>query len=122
MDFIKAQFTKIPHIAPRNLSESTVLITGSNTGLGFETAKELLKSRPQRLIIACRDVNKGNAAKKILDASKEQDTSIEVRELDQSSFESVQSFARGLEGQKVDIAILNAGEYLSFRLERITTI
>ena len=80
MDFIKAQLSKIPAITPVNLSACTVLITGSNTGLG-------------------------------LDKSKAASTEIEVRKLDQGSFASVLSFAKGLKGDRVDLAILNAGEF-----------
>ena len=110
MDFFRAQFTKIPHLLPVDLSKSTVLITGANAGIGFEAAREILGSRPARLIVAVRDLEKGNAAKRSLAASGSvAATSIEVRELDQASFQSVRSFAKGLEGQRIDIAILNAG-------------
>jgi len=109
MDFFKAQFTKIPRVAQVNLSASTVLVTGANTGLGLEAAREIVKSKPRRLILAVRNVDKGNAAKKALETAKGGDTSIEVRKLDQASFASVQAFAKDLEGEPIDIAILNAG-------------
>ena len=110
MDFLKAQFTKIPHITPTNLSSSTILITGANAGIGFEAAKEVLKSQPKRLILAVRNLERGNNAASELSKFKSESTEIDVRHLDQSKFSSVQAFANELKGQKVDIAILNAGE------------
>jgi NAD(P)-dependent dehydrogenase (short-subunit alcohol dehydrogenase family) len=110
MDFFRAQFTKIPQIVPINLSTSTVLITGANSGIGFETAREVLRSKPKRLILAVRSLERGNTASSELAKVKSPSTEIDVRQLDQSSFSSVKVFAEGLSGQKVDIAILNAGE------------
>jgi NAD(P)-dependent dehydrogenase (short-subunit alcohol dehydrogenase family) len=111
MDFFKAQFTKIPQINPVNLSNSTILITGANAGIGFEAAREILKSKPKRLILAVRSLERGNSAASELAKVKAASTEIDVRQLDQSSFSSVKAFADGLNGQKVDVAILNAGTW-----------
>ena len=111
MEFIKAQLTKIPRVPPVDLSASTVLITGANTGIGFEAARESLYSKPQRLIIAVRDMEKGEAARAELEKLRSPTTKLDVRRLDLSSFDSVQKFAKGLEGERVDVAILNAGEH-----------
>jgi NAD(P)-dependent dehydrogenase (short-subunit alcohol dehydrogenase family) len=40
-----------------NMAGKTALITGANTGLGFETAKVLAANNAQ-VIIACRNVDK----------------------------------------------------------------
>ncbi|TEY85262.1 hypothetical protein BOTCAL_0015g00510 [Botryotinia calthae] len=111
MDFLRAQFTKIPKLKLVNLSKSTILITGANAGLGLEAAREILLSKPERLILAVRDVEKGNVAKKELQNGMTSSTQIDVHKLDHSSFRSVQNFVKGLEGQRVDIAILNAGTW-----------
>ncbi|MCJ1246126.1 hypothetical protein MMC30_003331 [Trapelia coarctata] len=109
MEFIRAQRTRIPPVTPVNLASSTVLITGANAGLGFEAAGEVLQSKPKRLILAVRNMEKGNAAKAELEKAKDASTNIEVRKLDQQSFESVRSFVKDLKGERVDFAILNAG-------------
>ena len=109
MEFIRAQRTRIPRITPADLSNYTVLITGSNTGLGLEAAREFLKSRPCRLILAVRNMEKGKVAKAELEKTTKGQTKIEVRKLDQGSFESVRYFVNDLRGERVDFALLNAG-------------
>ena len=109
MEFIRAQRTKIPQILPTNLSNKTVLITGSNAGLGLEAAREILSHNPGRLILAVRNLEKGNAVRKQLDEIKAASTAIEARTLDQSSFASVRAFVKGLNGERIDFALLNAG-------------
>lgn len=58
-----------------SLRGKTFLITGANCGIGFETAKALVK-RNARVIFACRDVE--NAKKAIADIRKEQRTGGEM--------------------------------------------
>ncbi len=48
-----------------NLRDKTYIITGSNTGIGFEVAKSLLKMNA-RVVLACRSVDRANEAKKAL--------------------------------------------------------
>ena len=110
MEFIRAQRTKIPQIVASNLSNKTVLITGSNAGLGFEAARAVLSHKPGRLILAVRDLEKGNVARAELEKSKAASTIIETRKLDQSSFSSVRAFVKELNGDRIDVALLNAGK------------
>ena len=44
-----------------DLGGKTALVTGANTGLGFETAR-LLAEKGARVLIACRSKDKGIAA------------------------------------------------------------
>ena len=111
MDFLKAQFTKIPRITPTNLSYKTVLITGANSGLGLEAARDLLHSKPERMILAVRNIERGEAAAKELNQTKAPTTTIDVLKLDQESLESVHNFADNLKGKPIDIAVLNAGTW-----------
>ncbi|KAF7943658.1 uncharacterized protein EAE97_005729 [Botrytis byssoidea] len=109
MDFLKAQFTKISKLKLVNLSKSTLFITGADSGLGLESAREILLSKPERLILAVRDIKKGNVTNKELQNEMMLSIQIDVHKLDRSSFLPVQNFVKGLEGQRIDIAILNAG-------------
>lgn len=109
MDLFRSQFTKIPKLKPVNLSKSTVLVTGANGGLGLEAEREIHLSKPERLILAVRGLEKGKFAQKELENPMISSTQIDIRKLDRSSFRSVQNFAKELEVQRVDIAILDAG-------------
>ena len=41
---------------------NTAIITGGNTGLGFECARALAETRDWHVVIACRDAEKGREA------------------------------------------------------------
>lgn len=110
MDFLRAKCTEIPPITPVNLSHATFLITGANAGIGLEIAREILNSQPKRLILAVRSVERGQSAASELAQAMRPGTKIDVMKLDQSSFASIKTFADELRGQRVDIAILNAGK------------
>ena len=73
------------------LDGKTVIVTGSNTGIGKETAKDLT-NRGARVIMACRNLEKANiAAEDIRKFIK--NGSIRVMKLDLASFASVRKFA-----------------------------
>lgn len=101
----------------RDLTGATGIVTGSNTGLGYYACEQLLSLDLSHLILAVRDVKKGEAAKaSLLSVNDLQDRShkpqVEVWELDMMSYESILSFCRRVkmaEGLKIDFAILNAG-------------
>ncbi|KAK8108350.1 short-chain dehydrogenase reductase family [Apiospora sp. TS-2023a] len=89
----------------------TVVITGSNTGLGKEAARHFARLGAQRLILAVRNVESGEAAKRDILESTNAATDIQVWPLDMASYASVQSFAArvGSDLDRVDIFIANAG-------------
>jgi retinol dehydrogenase 12 len=102
-----------------DLRGRTVIVTGSNGGLGLEAAKRFYAMNPARLILAVRTISKGEDAKKtILEAGKKEgphgtvngETSIEVWALDLSNFESVRRFAKQCENEleRIDILLENA--------------
>lgn len=88
------------------------MITGSNTGVGFHTARQLLNLGLSRLILAVRNEDKGQAAAaRLSDTCKLAEGSvIEVWPLDLSSYESVVAFAERTRSlDRLDIVNLNAG-------------
>lgn len=94
----------------------TAIVTGSNTGIGKETALDFAK-RGARVILACRDEEKATKAAKDIITETGSDKVV-VRVLDLSSFESVRAFAKVInetEG-RLDILVNNAGLGRSYRL------
>lgn len=78
--------------------------------MGFETAKSLAVMNPKRLILACRNAEKANAAvAKIKDELKFEN--VEAWHLDLASFKSVTAFAQRYNDLQIplDIFISNAG-------------
>jgi retinol dehydrogenase-12 len=79
-------------------------------GIGFETAKALASMKPRKLIMACRNSEKAQAAvKSIQDASNFRE--VEAWSLDLASFASVQEFAKKFlaTGLPLDVLVSNAG-------------
>ena len=89
--------------------DKTIMITGSNTGLGFSAAK-VLAGRGARVLLAVRNVEKGDAAARAIRAATP-DAVVEVVELDLSNIEGVRRAARDVvaRGEKIDTLINNAG-------------
>ena len=85
------------------------IITGSNTGIGYETARGLAK-RGARVIMACRDQQKAEAAAERIRAEGPAGAVV-VEPLDLSDLESVARFtARFAAGnERLDLLINNAG-------------
>jgi NAD(P)-dependent dehydrogenase (short-subunit alcohol dehydrogenase family) len=86
-----------------------VIVTGANTGLGKETAKQLALNNAT-VIIAVRNAEKGDLAAKDIKKSAP-DAKIEVMKLDLSSLKSIKNFADKFNKKykKLDILINNAG-------------
>ncbi|XP_032906380.1 retinol dehydrogenase 12-like isoform X1 [Amblyraja radiata] len=91
------------------LDGKTVLITGANTGIGKETARDLAK-RGAHIIIACRDIEKGDAAMKEI-IKQSGNSNIMVKKLDLADTKSIREFAEQInkEQQQINILINNAG-------------
>ncbi|CAI9740627.1 Hypothetical predicted protein [Octopus vulgaris] len=69
----------------------TVIITGGNSGIGRATATELSK-RGARVILACRDMKKGDAVARAI-RKKTMNPNVFCMRLDLSSLHSVKEFA-----------------------------
>jgi NAD(P)-dependent dehydrogenase (short-subunit alcohol dehydrogenase family) len=99
----------LPHNV--NLTGKTAIVTGSNSGIGLETARQLLDLGLSKLIIAVRDESKGQTASTNLSSGRHfEDGAIEVWKLDMLSYESIAAFVERTKTlERLDIAILNAG-------------
>ncbi|KAF2093615.1 short-chain dehydrogenase/reductase-like protein [Rhizodiscina lignyota] len=93
-----------------DLAGQTAIVTGSNTGLGFEAARHLVRLNAETVILAVRNIEKGEHAKQRIEESTKKEGVVEVWELDLSSYESVKSFVRKCNQnlQRLDCVIGNA--------------
>ncbi len=137
LHFFRQQFKTLPSVDSFrvNLSGRTVVVVGSNTGLGLEAARHLatLMGGPEdggRLILACRNVQKGEEAlictnylhlilHRLTDGyhftaikASSGFPHIEVWEVDLANFSSIKAFADQFEiggGDRLNILIMNSG-------------
>ncbi|QKX54792.1 uncharacterized protein TRUGW13939_01881 [Talaromyces rugulosus] len=95
-----------------DLHGQTIIVSGSNTGLGFEASLHLSRLGVEKLIMAVRTPAKGEAAKqKILKSTGRDESSIEVWKLDMDSYDSVKEFSARVSStlSRVDAVLANAG-------------
>ena len=85
---------------------ATVLITGTNRGLGLEFVKRFCQQGDD-VIATCRDSSKAPE----LQALSEANSSLRLMNLDVSDQESMASFASALGDAAIDVFINNAGVY-----------
>ncbi|MEH2434623.1 MAG: SDR family NAD(P)-dependent oxidoreductase [Nostoc sp.] len=85
------------------------IVTGSSSGIGYETAR-VLANKQASVVIAVRNLDKGNKAlAKILQQNKDAD--VKVMELDLANLASVKNFAENFQKNylRLDLLINNAG-------------
>ena len=92
-----------------DLSGKVAIVTGANSGIGFETAKALAQ-KGATVIMACRNLDKANAA--VTEIKKAvRDAKLDIIQLDLADLASVRSFAEAFLGKydTLDLLINNAG-------------
>lgn len=85
---------------------ATILITGTNRGIGLEFTRQYLACG-DRVIATCRNIEAADGLKEL---SRSHDD-LEIRQLDVASLESMQEFVQQLADTPIDIFINNAGVY-----------
>lgn len=106
---LKNNVTGGPCPSKATIQGKTVVITGANTGIGKETARELAK-RGGRIIMGCRDMEKCEASAREI-RGKTLNPHVYARHIDLASIESIRQFADRVnqEEKRVDVLINNAG-------------
>ncbi|MDZ7731337.1 MAG: oxidoreductase [Natrialbaceae archaeon] len=84
-----------------------VVITGANSGIGLEAARELARAGAT-VVMGCRSLERGEAAADDIRGSVAT-ADIRLEELDLASLESVSSFAETVGSESIDVLINNAG-------------
>ena len=111
MGFLYSQFFVTPKVPKGSFAGQTVIITGSNVGLGKEAARHIAGLGVSKLILACRNTTAAEEAKRdIVSTTKVDPATIEVWQLDLGSYDSVKDFARRASSlPRVDVLLENAG-------------
>ena len=90
-----------------NTQKKTILVTGCNSGIGYEATKRLAQEG-HTIIMACRTLEKAqNAAASI----QTTDGTLIPAECDLASLDSIEKFAKNLlsQAEKLDVVCYNAG-------------
>lgn len=100
-----------------NISGKTVIVTGGNSGLGYEAARQFLTLGASRMILACRSIARGQEAASALRAHptvKETNPNavIDAFELDLDDYYSGLCFSNRVnaEVKELDILLNNGGQ------------
>lgn len=96
--------------SPTYLAAQTAIVTGANTGLGFETAR-MLCAAGATVVLACRNLDKAFVAADALRAHNK-DAALEVMHLDLGDMRSVRNFAHqfmGEDDRELHMLVLNGG-------------
>lgn len=85
---------------------ATILITGTNRGIGLEFTRQYL-ARGDRVIATCRNIEAADELKQLQSSHD----GLDIRQLDVASSESMHQFVQQLADTPIDIFINNAGVY-----------
>jgi retinol dehydrogenase-12 len=109
--FLYSQLLVTLPVPTHDFSGQTIIVTGSNTGLGLEAARYLSRLNATLVILAVRNHAKGEAAKQsILASTGRAETSIEVWDLDMQSYDSIKTFCTKANTlSRLDAVLENAG-------------
>lgn len=78
-----------------------VIVTGSNTGIGKETALELAR-RKATVYLACRNMSQCEEARKFI-ILETKNRNVFCRQLDLSSFDSIKNFVKHFKAEQVNL-------------------
>ncbi|KAI4097952.1 MAG: hypothetical protein LQ339_006656 [Xanthoria mediterranea] len=110
--FLHRQLLVSIPVPKTRFDDQTIIVTGSNVGLGLEAARHFGRLGAGRVILAVRDTHKGEAAKKSIDQTlKRSPSPVAVWKLDLSSYDSVRDFASRVDRElnRLDVVCENAG-------------
>lgn len=111
MGSLYSQLVVKPAYPTQSCKGMTVIVTGSNVGLGKEAARHFARLGAAKVILAVRNLEAGERAKKdIEETSKCGPKVVEVWKLDLASYDTVKAFAQRASGiDRIDVVVENAG-------------
>ncbi|MCJ1232026.1 hypothetical protein MMC12_008707 [Toensbergia leucococca] len=110
LEYLHSQLIFTPPYPTKQYTGQTIIVTGSNCGLGREAARHFVRLDAQKVVLAVRSLDKGEAAKASIEASEKRTGVVEVWKLDLASYESVKQFASKAQHlERIDVVVENAG-------------
>jgi len=100
-----------------DLAGQIIVITGANSGIGFEAAR-MLSFKGATVVMACRNLEKATEAKAKIVATNAT-AKLDILEYDQASLSSINHFVKALKERypRIHAIVCNAGIYLPPRKE-----
>mmetsp|Transcript_12435 Transcript_12435/g.31823 ORF Transcript_12435/g.31823 Transcript_12435/m.31823 type:complete len:334 (-) Transcript_12435:241-1242(-) len=100
-------------LAGKSLAGMNIIVTGANTGIGFETTRALASAGASSVVLACRNMQLANAAVDKIRAQLPEGSASDVSAMlcDLSSLQSVRQFAKQYNALKrpLHVLVCNAG-------------
>jgi NAD(P)-dependent dehydrogenase (short-subunit alcohol dehydrogenase family) len=126
-DFMSGQKRELPlAVSPATCAGKVYIVTGANSGLGFEAAQHLVAAEATKVILAVRNIPSGKDAVARIESKTGRLGVAEVWELDMASYDSIRAFVKRAESlERIDSIIENAGIILFQREEsegHLTTV
>lgn len=116
--FLHNQLWVTPPLPQADHTGQTVIVTGANVGLGLEAARHFTRFNARKVIVAVRNLEKGEKARQSIEESTKRFGVVEVWQVDLSSYESVKQFAARAQGlERLDAVVENAG--IATRIYRV---
>ena len=110
MGFFYSQLFVKPTYPMTSFNGQTIIVTGANVGLGLEAARHFARLDAAKVILAVRNLDSGEEAKRSIESTTERPGVCEVWQLDLASYASVKAFAdRAAKLARLDAVVENAG-------------
>lgn len=124
--FIYRQFIHYPPKPTASFKGKSIIVTGANVGLGKEAVRYFVQLGASQVILACRNIEKGQAAAEEIQLSTRcSPSTLAVWKLDMSSYASVKTFAERARSElpRLDALVGNAGISTStFRITEVSLV
>jgi retinol dehydrogenase 12 len=108
--FLHSQYFFTPPYPTKSFEGQICIVTGSSGGLGLEAARHMTRLGAAKVILAVRNLEKGEVAKASIEESTKRNGVVEVWKLDLASYETVKEFsAKAKKLPRLDVLLENAG-------------
>lgn len=108
-NFVLRQWTPLAY-PTASFTGQTIIVTGSNVGLGLEAARHFARLDASKVILAVRSIAKGEEAARSIHQSIGKQNVCEVWQVDMGNFDSIKEFVKRVEGlERLDVVLENAG-------------